>query len=86
MNSQPERQQKAQTIASLETEYDLVLCQRDYNLLVEHQPDLLDILERIVTAGIAEQALKRWTMRRVGEPILIQRIMNAAMWIRRSGE
>lgn len=68
---------------NLEAEYDLILCQRDYNLLVEHQPDLLDVLERIVTAGINEAALKRWTLRRIqDEPVLIQRIINAAMWIK----
>lgn len=69
----------------LMSEFDMMLCRRDYDLLAEHQPELLDILERVVGAGIDEQALRRWTLRRVqDEPLLVQRIMNASRYCGRN--
>lgn len=67
---------------TLEAAFDLQLCKRDYLLLVEYQPDLLAILEKWVDAGATDDAIRRLAYRRLAEPVIIQRVLNAANWIR----
>lgn len=74
---------KTQTIDQLVAAYDLSLCRRDYSLLVEHQPDFLADLEALVSAGATDDSIRQITYRRLtDETLLVQRIMNAARWIR----
>ena len=60
---------------------ELALCQRDYDLMAEHHPDLLDRIEAAVVAGATPAEIKRWTMATVSEPGVVQRVYNAGRWV-----
>lgn len=58
----------------------LALCQRDYELMVEHHPDLLDVIEKAISDKVTPDQVKRWAMATVGEAALVQRVFNAARY------
>lgn len=72
--------QSKATLEQHRTGYELALCQRDYELVAEHHPDLLERIESAVQDGIAASQIKRWTMGVVSEQAIVQRCYNAARW------
>lgn len=60
---------------------ELALCQRDYELMAEHHPALLQRIEVAVADGVTSAEIKRWTQATVSEPGLVQRVFNAARWV-----
>jgi len=65
-----------------EDKFKVQLCRRDYWLLVDHHPDLLDIIERSVVAGHQPTEIKHWAQQIVNEPVVVQRCVNAARFIK----
>lgn len=63
---------------------ELALCQRDYDLLGEHYPDILKVVEVAVDDRITPETIRRWAVRTVQEPQLVQRVFNAARWYGKS--
>lgn len=61
--------------------FELGLCQRDYNLMAEHHPELLDRIEAAIQDGITPLQLKRWAVGVVDENQLVQRVFNAARFV-----
>lgn len=62
------------------TNIQLALCRRDYELVSQHHPDLLDQIEAAVSDGATPEQVKRWAMATVDEPGLVQRVYNAAKY------
>lgn len=63
----------------------LALCQRDYELMAEHHPQILDVIESAVSDGVEPEMIKRWAVGTVDEPGLVQRVYNAARYAARQG-
>lgn len=63
------------------SQIELALCERDYNLMTEHHPALLDRIESAIRDGIAPELIRRWTLSTVDESGLVQRIFNAARYV-----
>lgn len=71
---------REETILQHRTAIEMALCQRDYELVAEHHPTLLDLIEAAVSDGVTPETLKRWAMATVQESGLVQRIYNASRW------
>lgn len=63
---------------------ELALCQRDYDLMAEHYPDILKVVEVAVDDRVGPETIRRWAVRTVIEPQLVQRVYNAARWYEKS--
>lgn len=57
---------------------EMALCQRDYELMAEHHPQLLDHIEAAISDGVSAVQIKRWAVGVVDEGQLVQRCFNAA--------
>jgi len=64
----------------------LSFCQRDYWLLAEHHPDILDKVEAALNDGVGLSHIKRWAVKVLVEDQLVQRVTNAARFLESQGE
>lgn len=65
----------------------LEVCQRDYELMEEHHPNLLGkIEEAIISGGVRPSEIKRWVREIADEDSFVQRCINAARYIQASLE
>lgn len=60
--------------------FELELCKRDYDLMAEHHPDLLDRIEAAIGDGVGPLEIKRWALGIVSEASIVQRVYNAARY------
>ncbi len=62
--------------------YQLDLCKRDYNLLQDHNPEILRGIEEMVAAGATPEMVRRWTKEIItDESLPVQRAYNAARYV-----
>ena len=54
--------------------------QRDYELVAQHHPLLLDKIEQAVSDKVTPEMIKRWVAPEVEEPLILQRVCNAARY------
>lgn len=62
--------------------FEIQLCRRDYLLISDHYPDILDTIERAIADGVQPAEIKRWAGGVVNEPTIVQRCFNAARFIK----
>lgn len=62
--------------------FEIQLCRRDYLLMSDYYPDILDTIERAVAYGVLPGEIKRWAAGVVNEPDIVQRCFNAARFIK----
>lgn len=62
--------------------FEIQLCRRDYLLMSDHYPDILDTIEQAVADGVLPGEIKRWAAGVVNEPVTVQRCFNAARFIK----
>lgn len=68
----------------LQEEFELELCQRDYGLLESYHPGIFAYVCKLVAHNVELEAIKKWAERMVkNEPIVVQRIINAARYERK---
>lgn len=73
----PEAEQKPDH----QSEIERALCQRDYEILEAYYPALLAAIEGAVKEKHDPQQIKRWAQNVTGEPVVLQRVYNAARWL-----
>lgn len=64
----------------------LELCKRDYVLLGEHHNELLETIEKAISAGATPDDIRTWAVITVDESLVVQRCYNAARWVERIKE
>jgi hypothetical protein len=57
------------------------LFKRDYDILAEYYPELLEMIEAAVNAGVEAARIKVWAGKVSSEETFLQRIFNAARWL-----
>lgn len=74
----------AEVQQSLQEEFELELCMRDYRLLEAHQEGIFGKVCEMVAAGVEIGQIQKWAKRVVGnEPLVVQRVVNAARYERK---
>lgn len=64
-----------------QTDIELALCWRDYDLLEQYHTGLLTRIEQAVKSGVTPQQIRRWAKNVTNEAELLQRVYNAARWL-----
>lgn len=71
-------------IDSLFDEYEIEVCQRDHGLLEIHHPGIFEKMCKLVAHGVELDDIRKRTERIVkSEPVLLQRVVNAATYERK---
>lgn len=65
-----------------QAEIETALCLRDYELMERYHPGLLSKIEAAIAEGVTPQQIRRWSAKVVTEEEIIQRVFNAARWIK----
>lgn len=68
----------------LQEDFELELCQRDYSLLETYYPGIFAYVCKLVANKVELEAIKKWAERVVkNEPLVVQRVVNAARYERK---